>query len=129
VPVFVFCREPGCDTLTDAPVDGRCPAHAAVHRAREQARDAPRRRAKPQRRIWDSWPWKRYTRPAVLRRYRRRCVDCRRHQSQLKPNERMLVDHRDGLARVLAEGRDPFDPDECELRCSTCSGRKDGGRR
>ena len=40
----------------------------------------------------------------------------------------MLVDHKRGLAVILAEGGDPFDLVEVELRCSTDSGRRDGGR-
>ena len=40
----------------------------------------------------------------------------------------MLVNHKLGLATVLSAGGDPYDEDELELLCSTCSGIEDGGR-
>lgn len=61
----------------------------------------------------------------MLERDGYRCVDCGRHRDELGENERLLADHVAGVLTVA----DPFDPDECETRCSTCSGRKDGGRR
>lgn len=100
----------------------------AAHDGTAESQDAARRRAKPQRRIWDSPRWKR-TRALVWRRDGYRCVDCGRHRRELKPNEKLLADHKRGLTTILAEGGNPFDLDECETRCSTCSGRKDGSRR
>ena len=124
------CHEPGCGRFTERAVAGRCELHAPGH----LARDTHRRRGKWQRRIWDSTAW-RHIRLAVLRRDGLRCVDCGRHQDELRENELLLADHVDGLllhpdGRVTTgSGGDPFDPNECETRCSTCSGRKDGAAR
>lgn len=97
------------------------------HEPAAAAQDDARRRSKPQQKVWNSARWKRVS-EAVRRRDDYRCVDCGRHRSQLKPNELLVADHVRGLTTILAEGGDPFDPAGCETRCSTCSGRKDGGR-
>ena len=99
----------------------------AEHDPGAVARDEARRRAKPQRRIWDSPRWRKVRRQ-VWRRDGFRCVDCGRHRRELKPNETLIADHVEGLQRILERGGDPFDPTLCATRCSTCSGRKDGGR-
>lgn len=119
-----ICR--GCGRLTAAVARGRCASCAAAHVAAENAR----RNAKPRRRVYDSsrWKGKGGTRARVLRRDGRTCVDCGRHEEELEPNEKLLVDHERGLSVILAGGGDPFDDDECAARCSTCSGRKDGAR-
>ena len=118
------CGDDGaCGDMTDTPVEGRCPRCSPFH----QAREARRRAAKPQRKIWDSPRWKR-VRELVCRRDGYRCVDCGRHREDLGSNEKLLADHERGLAVIMVEGGDPFDPRECQARCSTCSGRRDGGR-
>jgi hypothetical protein len=53
--------------------------------------------------------------------------DSRGHPAR-EENEQILVNHRRGLANLLAAGLDPFDEAELELLCSTCSGIEDGGR-
>ena len=100
----------------------RCPSCARFH----LARDARRRAAKPQRAIWDSSRWKR-TRERVFRRDGYTCVECGRNRDELGENERLLADHVRGVVACMADGT-AFDVDECETRCSTCSGRRDGRR-
>jgi 5-methylcytosine-specific restriction endonuclease McrA len=114
----------GCGNITSAAVDGYCPRCLPAHKRRDQQRRA----AHPRRRIYDDPRW-RPCREAVLKRDSYRCVDCKRSLGQLKPNELLIADHVDGLAALLARGGNPFDPAECQTRCSTCSGKKDGGRR
>lgn len=121
MPLGHICVD--CGDITTAPVAGRCPPHAAGHLARERQRRA----SKPQRRVWNSARWQR-TRKQVLARDGHRCTDCGRHRSELGPNERMLADHIRGVVACMADGRE-YELDECETRCSMCSGRRDGGRR
>jgi hypothetical protein len=109
---------------TAAPAGGPCPSGCESAR---RARDERRRRAKPQRRVWDSPRWRRL-RPKIRARDGDRCRRCRRHYSELEENQQILVNHKRGLANLLAAGLDPFDPAELELLCSTCSGKLDGGR-
>ena len=116
MPRARICRV--CGDLTTEPVDGCCPDCAPVHQAREVARRA----AKPQRRIWDSYAWQQF-REQIKERDGRTCADCGRHESELEENERLVVDHVNG---VLAG--DPLNPDTVETVCSTCSGGRDGGR-
>jgi len=87
-----------------------------------KTRETRRRAAKPQRAIWNSARWQKL-RTLVLARDGYRCVDCGRHGSQLRANERLLADHLDGVLVT------PFELDLYVTRCSTCSGRRDGGRR
>jgi 5-methylcytosine-specific restriction endonuclease McrA len=35
-----------------------------------------------------------------------------------------VVDHVVPIVTLLALGRDPFDPAECQTLCASCSGRK-----
>jgi hypothetical protein len=121
-PLLTMCH--GCSALTDAPVAGRCPACAPDHLARDNAR----RMAHPRRLVYDDPRWPR-SRQATFDRDGHTCVDCGRHQTELGPNERLVADHVEGLEAILERDGDPFDVDECATRCSTCSGRKDGGRR
>lgn len=116
MPLVHVCRASGGEFRAGRP--GKCAACRGP--------DARRRAANVQRHVWDSPRWRRL-RPVVRRVLGDRCVDCRRHASELRPKERIVVDHKRGLATILAEGGDPFAFDELELRCSTCSGRKDGG--
>lgn len=88
------------------------------------ARANKRRNARPHRRVYLDPRWAR-TRRVVFRRDRYRCRHCDRHE----PTGRGLVcDHKDPLPEILAAGRDPFDPAECQTLCASCSGVKDGGR-
>lgn len=70
-------------------------------------------------RIYKSRRW-RVTRRIVLDRDGFMCVDCGATELE-RP---LVVDH----IRGVLECDDPFDPDECQTRCLTCSGRKDGAR-
>lgn len=114
---------PGCPHYR---VAGAKHGGCASHEEQAASKDDARRRAKPQRAVWDSPQWK-LVREHVWRRDGYRCVDCGRHRSELGPNELLLADHVRGLLVILDEGGDPFDPGACATRCSTCSGRKDGG--
>ena len=120
--VAAICPVPGCGRRTRA---GRC----AEHRAPE----LQRRAAKPQARVWADRRWKR-VRERVWRRDGHRCLDCGRHRDDLGRNERLVADHANpgGVAATLVDGLPTaasFDADICETLCSTCSGRRDGGRR
>jgi hypothetical protein len=120
MPLVKVC--PNCGA-TDVRAGRPCPWCEPARRARDEAR----RRAKPQRRVWDSPRW-RALRPKIRQRDGDRCRRCRRHHSELEQNEWILVNHVAGLANILAAGGDPFDEDGLELLCSSCSGKEDGGR-
>jgi len=122
MPIARLCVVVGCHNYRAPNArHGGCQEHDAI----AERRDSTRRRAKPQRKIWDSPEWKR-TRRIVWQRDGHRCRHCGRHRTQLKQNEKLIADHIDGVQRIVAEGRDPYDPNECQTLCSTCSGEKDG---
>lgn len=115
-----LCRRCG-EWCASRSQNGLCP-----NCEREYAQqDQERRMAKPTRQIYDSPLWRKI-RQRVVRRDRYRCADCGRHRRELWPNETLLADHTRGLRTILDEGSDPYDLEEIETRCSTCSGRKDG---
>jgi hypothetical protein len=122
MPLGRICN--GCGDITNQAVDGYCPRCLPA----AKKRDNHRRASHPRRRIYDDPRWP-PCRQAVLNRDSFRCLDCDRHRSELRPNERLLADHVGGLEALTRRGGNPFDPDTCQTRCSKCSGRKDGGRR
>lgn len=118
VKISVVCS--GCKRITRTPTNGRCPT---CHREWQKT-DGARRQAHPRARIYADPRWKACAR-AVLQRDHWSCVDCGRHISQLGENEKLGADH-DPIP--VMECDDPYDPDACRARCSTCSGAKDGKR-
>lgn len=122
MPLGKLCID--CGEWTSAPVEGRCEDCAPLHLARGNARRA----AHPRRLIYEDPRWQ-PCRQRVFARDGHECVDCGRGRGELAENERLLCDHIDGIRAILDRGGDPFDEGECATRCSTCSGRKDGGRR
>ena len=80
------------------------------------------RSAEAERRsIYDDPRWREFTRPIVIERDGGRCVLCG------EPGN--TVDHKLSILTLLQIGADPFDPNECQLLCSSCSGQKDGAGR
>jgi 5-methylcytosine-specific restriction endonuclease McrA len=73
------------------------------------------------RRIYDDPRWKNRTRPIVLERESETCVECGYSPAR-------VVDHVVPIETLVALGLDPFDPNECQLLCDRCSGKKDGPR-
>jgi 5-methylcytosine-specific restriction endonuclease McrA len=106
----------GCKRITRDAVNGRCPDC-------ERSRKTDYLRS-PRRAIYKNRRWLRAAR-ACLTRDHWRCVHCGRHITELAPNERLGADH---VIPVL-QCPDPYDIDNLQALCSTCSGRKDGGRR
>lgn len=91
-----------CDGCGDI-VAGKCPCRSSS--------------AVIRRRVYDSSAWRQRTRPIVIARDRV-CVRCGEPGS--------VVDHVVPIDLLLALGLDPLDPNECQLLCAACSGRKDG---
>jgi 5-methylcytosine-specific restriction endonuclease McrA len=105
----LICATRGCGRKT---ATRHCPEHAQS--------DNARRNAHPRRKIYDDRRW-RATRNIVLHRDEFTCADC----GLYSPTGRHLVaDHIDGVLNCP----NPFDPDECQTLCLTCSGSKDGAR-
>lgn len=48
------------------------------------------------------------------------CVDCGRHRSQLAEDERLEVDHKEGVA----QGGSMHNPENMDVRCSSCHRKK-----
>lgn len=112
-----------CGRVTPSPVRGRCPACAAPLADREAAR----RRAKPQRRVWDSTQW-RQARKAALRRDGHRCrytPDERYAPSNpTRCNEPASTVHH---AKAVTDGG-RFDPADLVSMCRSHHGMVDGRR-
>jgi 5-methylcytosine-specific restriction endonuclease McrA len=77
-------------------------------------------RLRLRRQVYDDPRWRRFTRWRVLERDDHRCRIC--------GGPGQVVDHVVPVAELVAAGRDPFSPDECQTLCRRCSGRKDGRR-
>ncbi|MBT9137263.1 MAG: hypothetical protein DDT34_02351 [Firmicutes bacterium] len=69
---------------------------------------------------WNRAAWQR-TRKAVLARDLYTCRDC--------GSKATSVHHLQPVAQLVAEGRNPCDPDECVALCAACHGRQHGGAR
>jgi 5-methylcytosine-specific restriction endonuclease McrA len=121
------CPAAGCGELL-VPSDkvggpARCPNQADHDRGRNA-----RKNARAIRVVYDSAEWQ-VTRRIVFKRDGYRCVDCGRRRDELGPTEVLVCDHDPTpVGEILEAGGNPLDPDGCRTRCSTCSGRKDGGR-
>jgi 5-methylcytosine-specific restriction endonuclease McrA len=71
--------------------------------------------------VYGSTRWRQWTRPIVIARDGGVCQRC--------GDRGTIVDHLMPVLMLIALGRDPFDPAECQLLCHPCSGLKDGGHR
>lgn len=118
MPLGHLCAD--CGDLTTEPVAGRCARCAPGYLAREQ-----RRRNNHPRRLVYLHPRWRLTRLAVFRRDR---FTCRRCGARPREGRGLVCDHVDPIEQIVAEGRNPFNPSECQTLCASCSGSKDGGR-
>ncbi len=116
MPRARFCLGPGAGQL--------CPGRRLIDPRAERCedcrpiyarRDEGRRRAKPQRKVWDSAQWQR-VRKLVLARDGYACRHCGRHRLELDDNERLSVHH----VVPLAQGGSAFDPANLLSLCSRC---------
>jgi 5-methylcytosine-specific restriction endonuclease McrA len=83
-----------------------------------------RRRGTGRQRVWDSRAWRR-VRLLVLHRDGFTCRRCGWSDGTLT-GRGLVADHVIPVEELLALGRDPLDPDECQALCLACSGAKDG---
>jgi len=95
-------------------------------RCRDCSKGTQNRRSSPndalRRKVYDSSRWRNYTRPVVIARDLSTCRSCGRIA------EPPLVDHIIPIEQLVVLNRNPWNPDECQTLCRTCSGKKDGGR-
>lgn len=113
------------DVCSSAPAAGPCPNGC---RRGRRARDAERRAAKPQRKVWNSARWQR-TRRRVWRRDYYTCQRCG-HRDFKNRGRTLVANHgpRYTLMQLLELGLSAFDLDYLETLCLTCSGTVDGAR-
>jgi hypothetical protein len=104
------CPGAGCRRLTRG---GRCDRCKRERRAERQQRVIEE--------IYDAPRWRNETRPIVLERDGYRCVCC----GATREERRLDVAHIRATMEILELGLDPFDPELCETRCSSCHGRGD----
>lgn len=116
-PIAAICQR--CKTIVPTVDHGLCPTCAKDRDRTNQTRRA----AHPRTTIYATPQWRRASR-ACLTRDHWRCVQCGRHRTQLEPGERLGADH---IIPIL-QCPDPYNLDNLQTLCSTCSGHKDGGR-
>lgn len=117
MPVLRLCVDCG-QTFQPDPSrrrNDRCPVHQVQH----DRRDNQRRNTHPRQLVYKDKRWA-HTRKTVLSRDEWTCQSCGRTAS--------IVDHVEGIALIMQQGGNPFDPDLCQVLCAHCSGVKDGAR-
>lgn len=84
----------------------------------------PGRRGTARQRVWDARRWRRIA-LAVKQRDGFACCRCG-WRDETMTGAGLVADHVVPVEELVALGRDPFDPAECQTLCLSCSGSKDG---
>jgi 5-methylcytosine-specific restriction endonuclease McrA len=77
----------------------------------------------PRSKVYNAARWQ-VTKRIVHARDGDTCVKCGKHVA----GRDRICDHKRPLLEIIAEGGDPFDPNECQTLCGSCSGTKDAPR-